>query len=345
VPQLVKIAFVDTYYRAFLLTHHLQSKDYQAELTRLLARQFATADFYSREFRDMGWETLDIVANYHELQYRWAREQGYPDMNRLQDIARTEIDQFDPDVVFVQDLSFFTVAELKALSRKYRLVAQCSCALPEVEKVQSFDILFTSFPHYLARLEALGVRAVFVPLAFHSSCLRPSIERTIDCAFVGGFGRHWNYGQDVLEMVAQEIPGFQWWGYGVETLSGSSALKRTYQGQAWGDAMYSIYQRSKMVINRHGEVSEDYANNMRLYEATGSGALLVTDQKRNMRDLFSASEVVEYDSAEDAVFKVRYYLDHPDEAQTIADAGQERTIWDHSYAKRMKRISDVLKAA
>jgi spore maturation protein CgeB len=41
--------------------------------------------------------------------------------------------------------------------------------------------------------------------------------------------------------------------------------------------MFKILARSKIVINRHGTIAGNYAVNMRMYEATGSGAMLVTE--------------------------------------------------------------------
>ena len=62
---------------------------------------------------------------------------------------------------------------------------------------------------------------------------------------------------------------------------------------------------------------------MRLYEATGVGSLLITDQKDNLGELFEVGkEVVAYSSIEEAAELIRYYLDHPDEASEIARAGQ-----------------------
>ena len=35
--------------------------------------------------------------------------------------------------------------------------------------------------------------------------------------------------------------------------------------------MYRVLRQSKIALNRHSDVAEDHANNMRLYEATGVG--------------------------------------------------------------------------
>ena len=74
-----------------------------------------------------------------------------------------------------------------------------------------------------------------------------------------------------------------------------SPIRACYRGQAWGREMFAIFRRSQIVINQHIGIAGDFANNMRLYEATGCGAALVTDRKDNLHELFEVgSEVVDY---------------------------------------------------
>jgi spore maturation protein CgeB len=90
-------------------------------------------------------------------------------------------------------------------------------------------------------------------------------------------------------------------------------------------------------------VAENNANNMRLYEATGVGALLITDRKDNLGELFEVGkEVVAYSSPEEAAEMIRYYIAHPEEARAIARAGQARTLRDHTYQRRMDEMAPVL---
>jgi len=52
---------------------------------------------------------------------------------------------------------------------------------------------------------------------------------------------------------------------------------------------------SAITVNMQIDTADDYADNIRLYESTGLGTLLITDVKRNLPDLFRAGqEVVAY---------------------------------------------------
>jgi spore maturation protein CgeB len=107
--------------------------------------------------------------------------------------------------------------------------------------------------------------------------------------------------------------------------------------------MYRALARSHVTLNRHINVAENYANNMRLYEATGVGTLLITDHKDNLGELFDVGkEVVAYSSPEEAADLMRYYLDHPEEASEIARAGQARTLREHTYQRRMEELVGIL---
>jgi SAM-dependent methyltransferase len=108
--------------------------------------------------------------------------------------------------------------------------------------------------------------------------------------------------------------------------------------------MFNLLASSKISINRHGEVAENYANNMRLFEVTGCGSLLVTDYKDNLSELFKiGEEIVAFRSPEECVSLVKFYLANPKEAETIASAGRRRTLKHHTYQKRMAKTSSVLK--
>jgi spore maturation protein CgeB len=81
-----------------------------------------------------------------------------------------------------------------------------------------------------------------------------------------------------------------------------------------------------------------------MFEATGMGALLITDSKKNMDEFFkSGSEVITYKSAEDLTAKIKYYLKNEKERLKIAKSGQKRTLKDHTYKKRMIELDKILR--
>jgi len=113
----------------------------------------------------------------------------------------------------------------------------------------------------------------------------------------------------------------------------------------YGLAMYQMIHDSQVTFNNHIDISAQFANNMRLYEATGVGTCLLTDYKRNLAEIFEPDvEVVTYCNAKEAAEKVRYLLAHNDERRRIADAGQRRTLRDHTLDSRAQQIDEIVKS-
>ena len=110
-----------------------------------------------------------------------------------------------------------------------------------------------------------------------------------------------------------------------------------------GLEMFEILLRTKISFNRHINVAENYANNMRLYEATGMGSLLLTDKKDNLENLFEIDkEIITYTSKEEALEKYEFFIRNPIEASKIAHAGQTRTLKEHTYEIRMQELKEIL---
>jgi spore maturation protein CgeB len=125
------------------------------------------------------------------------------------------------------------------------------------------------------------------------------------------------------------------------------ALTQLYPGRihrpVFGVENYKISARSKIALNSHIDCFENYAGNMRLYEATGMGACLLTDWKVNLQDLFEPEvEVVTYRSVEECIEKVSYLLGNESERQAIAAAGQKRTLRDHTYRQRVGELHQTI---
>jgi hypothetical protein len=327
-----KITFVDTIYQEVLKS--LKETDYNLRLKELMDIKFGTSNYYSEAFKSYGWLAEDVILNDPIL-----KEEG---IKRLYDNYN--------DIIYFQDLSVLSSWQLKELKKHTGalLVAQHSCPWAGDEQIKAFDHVFTSFPHYIPRIAQLGVGASFLQIGFGgpsivSKCLEsnPTHSQIYPISFVGGIGRHWNQGNQLLETIASKFDEFRWWGYGAEHTQNN--LKSKYQGEAWGLDMYKIYTQSKIVINRHGEVAEGYSNNMRMFEVTSCGALLMTENSKNIKDYFEpGKECIIYNGIEDLISEIYYFMNHEDERAVIASMGQKRTLENHCYNKILKPIEREL---
>jgi hypothetical protein len=151
---------------------------------------------------------------------------------------------------------------------------------------------------------------------------------------------------ELVEAVAARVPDISVHGTVAAELPSSSPLFGKVAPALWGRDMYALLRRSNITINHHGDVPP-FANNMRLYEATGMGCLLVTDYKDNLHEMFEPErEVVTYRDGAECVDKILFYLDERNrgERDKIAAAGQRRTLHEHTYQARMKHLLELIRA-
>ena len=264
-----------------------------------------------------------------------------------------------PDVICSQNVGRWNAA---ALSDDVKKIAFVSYRADDADML-GFDCVFTSFPWLVKHLRNLGQRCEYMPLAFGEpiicrtedptapdmdapagSLITQNMERDLPLTFVGGLGHShiWKHGEECLTAVAEAFAEFKWWGYAGPNLSDS--LKASYQGEAWGYDYFNILLRSEITINRHGEIARGFANNMRLFEATGCGACLITEHAPNLPDFFKPGvECLTYKSPDDLVFTLRAIMGNGG-SNIIAARGHRRTMDDHCYENRLPQFLEVIES-
>lgn len=370
-----RFLIIDTYYPHFLssvyLTNpHAARYSYLDQRGFLMNQRFGVGDSYSQNLIKLGCEAEEIIANNKILQSQWANENGIRveelpiislsrkiplikklikmQRNSLLNILEKQIKKAKPDILYMQDLSFCPTYFLRSIKRYVRLlIGQIASPLPEKSIFEPYDLIVSSLPHYVNMFRSMGIKSEYFKLGFENSILDAIVpgEPKYDVVHVGGYGPIHQERNELLEAVLREAP-IQCWGYGKDNLSSQSNIMRNYNGESWGVDRYRIFSQSKIVITKHiSSVAGEYCNNMTLYEGTGCGALLLTDYKNNLHDLFATEEeVIAYKSPEEAIQKIKYYLAHEAERKSIADAGQKRTLSEHSYYNRMKNLLDIVDA-
>jgi hypothetical protein len=350
----MRILIVDTYYPAFLEAHYagrpaLHDLSYQEQWRELMDMCFGTFDAFSHHLAPLGHEAHEVVANCEPLQRAWANEQGA--RGDEQDVLLAQVQAFEPDVVYVQNLHHPSDATMRALRRPGLLVVgQIASEPPGGGRLRQFDLLLTSFPHFVDRFRSLGVDSEYFRIGFD-----PRVAARLDregplqpqygAVFVGALNRtQHRRANGLLARAARRTP-IDFWGYGRRGWPPWSPVRRRHHGEAWGLDMYRVLRDSKIALNRHIAVAGEYANNMRLFEATGVGTMLLTDAKANLDELFEpGTEVATYTTASELAERVRHYLTHEDERRAIAAAGQQRTLREHGYDRRMIELASLLEA-
>lgn len=261
------------------------------------------------------------------------------------EIMAAQIKHYKSDVLLNQAMDGISGRFLREMKPYVRLlIGQIASPLPEGEDFSCYDLVISSLPNLIDHFRNLGVRSELNRLAFDPGVLDrlDSHNGDIPVSFVGQVSPAHQTRVRLLEHLCSSLE-IKIWGIGIDKLPPNSPIRERYIGRAWGIQMYQILRDSRMTLNHHIDISESYGNNMRLYEATGVGTLLMTDWKENLHEMFEPSkEVVAYRTPEECAELIQYYLDHDDEREAIARAGQARTLREHTYYKRMQELVDIL---
>jgi hypothetical protein len=108
----------------------------------------------------------------------------------------------------------------------------------------------------------------------------------------------------------------------------------------FGGDMFRLLERATASV--HHEVN-GAATSLRLFETTGAGAALVTNEVTGLDRLFEpGTEVLTYRTEQEAVSLVRSIVEDPSLALAVGRAGHARTMRDHTTATRARQLSDIL---
>jgi spore maturation protein CgeB len=112
----------------------------------------------------------------------------------------------------------------------------------------------------------------------------------------------------------------------------------------YGPEMVKVFNAAKIVLNIHVEDDLPYKVNMRTFEATGSGAFLLTDNAEDLGSFFKiGKEIVIFNDMRELLSLTNYYLDNERERDYIANAGYVKCQANHTYEKRLRNMIDMLR--
>jgi len=262
------------------------------------------------------------------------------------DVLAAQIKSYKPDILLNQAMDGISARFLREMKPYVGLlVGQIAAPLPEGENYSCYDLVISSLNSFVEHFQRQGIPGKLNRLGFEPKVL-DALDKISDTdiavSFIGGLSRAHEERIRLLEYLCQRYK-IQVWGNGIESLPNSSPICCHYEGQAWGRSMYQVLRRSKITLNCHGRWAGPYANNCRLYEATGVGTLLITDWKVNLHELFEpGKEIVAYRTAEECAELIKYYLKHDEERKAIARAGQQRTLREHTYFQRIQELVEIV---
>ena len=189
------------------------------------------------------------------------------------------------------------------------------------------DLNLTNAPDSVIKYIVEGGLAMFWPEAAHPDIHKPyNVPFEFDVTFVGGkYGwRPWFISR--LQKMGINVVTF---GPGWEN------------GSLSNEEMVKLYSRSRINL---GFAGVGYSKKLmclkgRDFEVPMSGGLYLTQDNPELSLVYEVGkEIVTYKDAKDCAQKIKYLLDHPEEAEKIRKAGRERALKDHTWEKRFEQI-------
>lgn len=271
------------------------------------------------------------------------------------DILR-RIEKFKPDVVFFPLGSGVWESTLATLKQRGVKLAQW-CGLPaktmlsrDRAVLKYFDLIFqpANLADGLREAGAIG-EIVYIPIGINPEIQRP-VQPTAeeyqryqsDICFMGGLSSHYHSARrQMIEYAIEQGVKIKIWGGRREHFIGSPILAH-WHGEIWGEEQVKALCSSKIGLNFHvdhepGEL--DQGLNVRAFELPACGVFQLLQRVPGVGEFFEEDkEIVCFDSKEEMVDKIHYYLSHDKQRRCIAEAGRQRVLSDHSWANRLERM-------
>ena len=235
----------------------------------------------------------------------------------------------DYDILFVLENYDETgwVPDLSSYKQlKLHWTIDCHCGgIPRYyafSKKSKINIHLNSSEQYIQNFAGACDKAYWFPNAYPDDLIEHNsdIKKSVDIGFCGS-------------MIADRP---QW----------TSLLEKRYGNRfkkdifVIGKDMVDAVNSYKISINK--SIADDL--NYRTFETLGTKTFLITNSVPNIDRIFTNNQhCVIYDSFEDMVSKIDYYLAHPEQVNSIADAGYQHVKSKHTYFERAKLLLEIIK--
>lgn len=361
----MKIMMIWDYYDDFLKGLYrsdpeLKTLSYDCQREFLLKSHFGWPAELALQMMSIGIEVDFIISNAKSLQEKWRKEFGAGSLRpgatarpeaAAEEIVAAQIRRFRPDILWMPLQPRLAGAFLDEMREYYGCaVLWIGCAVPPGIEFRRFAAVLSPLPSLCTDLDPTYRAAFRVNVGFDPGILDElgPVEKTRSLTFVGGVSPAHMRRAEYLAELADAGVEFEHFGYLREGGDDNrfrallEKIRPRHRGVVYGIEMHRILASSRVTLNIHVDIAGNMAANMRLFEATGAGACLLTEKSDNIRDFFEpCREVAVYDSKENFIESVRSLL--ADHARTtgIARRGQERTLRDHTVARMCERIIPI----
>jgi spore maturation protein CgeB len=212
---------------------------------------------------------------------------------------------------------------------------------------QHFDFFTTPDVYGELKYREIGLHnAIYFPFGCNENISRKlNLPKKHDVSFVGGWHpyRQWLVNRLEKNGISVEVVGHRWPKgeidqEGMVRLFNESHINLNLSNSASWDVRYLVTS-FRALINRLRSRKNIEQMKARMFEVNGCGAFQLTYFVEGLAKCYDIDrEIAVYADADDLVEKVKFYLAHPALRESIAAAGYERTLKEHTFALRFEKV-------
>lgn len=210
-----------------------------------------------------------------------------------------------------------------------------------------FDFFTTPDVYGEMKYREIGLpNAIYFPFGCNDQIFRKlDVPKKYDVSFVGG--RH-PYREWLIERLRKagfsvEVAGYRWPKgeidqEGMVRLFNESRINLNLSNSASWDVRY-LASSSRAFINRLRSKKNIEQMKARMFEVSGCGAFQLSYFVEGLANCYDIErEIGVFADADDLIEKVRFYLAHTELRESIAAAGYERTLNEHTFSRRFNEV-------
>lgn len=292
----------------------------------------------------------------------WATENGLKADTPLHDILLAQIEHHRTEVFYNLDPMRYGNAFLMRLPGHVRRTIAWRAAPSTGGDFLNHDVIVNNFPAILAGYRSQGARSEYLAPA-HDPAMdsyAARSDRPVDVLFVGTYSRHHSVRARLLEAVAGlrgEMTVAMHLDRSRYTRLAESPLgivgplakhKRPRDVRAvalapvFGRELYAALSSARIVVNGAIDMAGDERGNMRVWEALGCGAAMVSDEGRYPEGIAAGRDFLSYATPEEAVAQVRALHTDPAQCAALAHAGHATIASRYSKARQWQRFLEIV---
>lgn len=342
----MKIFFIQT---ASLIDHvinidieNYKKLTYQEILFKLMDFGFFSLFGISKKYLLSNENNIEIftnVTNSKFIQTKWAKENNfkYSEENWEKEILAAQIEKFQPDVIYTGNHGLLT-KDMKGYLPQAKLYALWNASpLQDGIDLSHFDLGISFNKVYHEHLRKRGIKNIeynsfYIDPEIKNRLDSMSLKQDIDISFVGRYSPMFKTRNQFLYDVYREFKkeyNIQYYLLTASRVKGLIPmlpwkLLLSYNKPVFLKDMFKVFNRSKIVLNTHSNITGAGKGNMRVYEALGSGSFMLTDYGEYPEYLEDGKDFVTYKNNKEMIEKIGYYLKNDKEREEIALNGYKK---------------------